>query len=70
MFPVRNGIRKITICENCSISRPFPQDQVNLCDRMPDNKCLSTILIRLINKFGKSLTFMQQSFHPDYLAKL
>ncbi|XP_068681581.1 bifunctional protein GlmU-like isoform X1 [Montipora capricornis] len=35
-------------------------------------KMVSAILIRLINKFGKSLryfTFTQRSFNPDYLAK-
>ena len=30
---------------------------------------VSAILVRLFNKFGKSLTFMLRSFHPDYLAK-
>ena len=50
---------------------PFSQDRVyvNIEDGMPGSTMVSAILIRLVNKFGKSLTFMQRSFHPYHLVK-
>ena len=48
---------------------PFSQDRVNMPDGMQSSKMVSAILICLVIKFGKLPTFMQRSFHPDYLAK-
>ena len=36
--------------------------------RLPDNPG-ELACMRLVIQFGKSLTFMQRSFHPDYLAE-
>ena len=63
-----NSRNALTICENRSVSRPISQDRVNMRDGMRSSKMVSAILIRLVIKFRKSLTFMQRSFHPDYLA--
>ena len=35
-------------------------------DGMPGGKC-KRHSIRLVNKFGKSLAFMQRTFHPEYI---
>ena len=59
----------LTICENSSVSRPFLTISSKICGMECCVVNVSTILIRLVIKFGKSLTFMQRSFHPDYLAK-
>ena len=64
----RNSRNALTICENPSVSRPFLTRSSKICGMECCVVNGNAILIRLVIKFGKSLTFMQRSFHPDYLA--